>query len=116
MDDKIKARTLDTSLGELTLDEIYTIPFSQNGNNGADYLIIVPDEAAAGWTAIFFRTGSLHRGEAPSDLQQTLETIRLKKNGIPTQEEFYEMQERGEIPEKPLGNQKRWEDSEPTRS
>lgn len=99
LDDKIKARTLDTSLGELTLDEIYTIPFSQNGNNGADYLIIVPDEAAAGMDGYFSELAVSTEGKAPSDLQQTLETIRLKKNGIPTQEEFYEMQERGEIPE-----------------
>ena len=83
LDDKIKARALDTSLGELTLDEIYTIPFSQNGNNGADYLIIVPDEAAAGMDGYFSELAVSTEGKAPSDLQQTLETIRLKKNGVP---------------------------------
>lgn len=99
LDEQIKARTLDTSLGALTLDEIYTIPFSQNGHNGADYLIIVPDEAAEEMKGYFSELAVSANEKVPYDLQQKLETIRLKKNGIPMQDEFYEMQERGEIPE-----------------
>lgn len=99
MDEEILDRELTVPSGNLHLSDIYTINFSQNGNNGADYLLIVPDEAAASMTPYYASLAVMTRGEAPQQLQTILENIRLEKNGIPTQNEFYRLQEEGKIDE-----------------
>lgn len=108
LNDEIRQRRIRTQAGELSLSDIYTIGFSQTGNNGADYLLIVPDEACIGMTPYFSDLAVSIRGEFPIELQEILETIRMDKDGIMPEEEFDRLQEAGEIPENEV-----WEDSAP---
>lgn len=103
---EIRRRKILTQAGELSLSDIYTIGFAQTGNNGADYLLVVPDAACAGMTPYFSDLAVSIRGEFPVELQETLEDIRLDKDGILPEEEFDRLQEAGEIPEDEI-----WTDS-----
>lgn len=51
---------------------ISTIPFSQNGQNGADYVLVVPDQTADGMTPYYSLLAADIRGRAPESLQDHL--------------------------------------------
>ena len=104
--EEIRGRKIKTEGTELTLSDVYTLGFSQNGNNGADYLIIVPDAVGRKMTPYFSNLAVMADGEVPGQLQETLENIRFGKNGILPEEEFYRLQEEGKIPE-----DEDWEDT-----
>lgn len=99
LNEEIRQRNIQTQQGELSLAEIYTIGFSQSGNNGADYLLIVPDAVCQEMTPYFSDLAVMASGEVPGKLQETLENIRLSKNGKIPEAEFEQLQEAGEIPE-----------------
>ncbi len=49
-----------------------TIGFEQNGHNGADYLLVVPDEAAGNMTVYYSLCMAMFDGGAPEELQEKL--------------------------------------------
>lgn len=54
---------------------IYAEPFSQDGHNGADYLIVVPDEVLLRMRPYYSELVAELDGEVPPDLQKRLETL-----------------------------------------
>ena len=49
-----------------------TIGFEQNGHNGADYLLVVPDDAAEEMTQYYSLCMAMFEGKAPEDLEEKL--------------------------------------------
>lgn len=49
-----------------------TIGFEQNGHNGADYLLVVPDDAAEEMTPYYSLCMAMFEGKAPEDLEEKL--------------------------------------------
>ena len=98
LNEEILQRRIETGEGALELSDVYTIGFAQTGNNGADYLIVVPDEVCNEMKP-YFSDLAVSAKNVPGELQEILEDIRLGKNGILPMEEFYRRQEAGEINE-----------------
>ena len=92
-------RVVNTGDKELSLSKIYTESIAQNGINGADYLIIIPDSAAEKMTPYYTNLAAGVKEEPTYDLQTELENIRHKKNGIMPEKEFDKLQESGKIKE-----------------
>ena len=64
---------------ELLCSGIYTEPFSQDGHNGADYIIIVPDQTVEGMNPYYAELVAQIQGKAPANLQQTLDGLLEEK-------------------------------------
>lgn len=64
---------------ELLCSGIYTEPFSQDGHNGADYIIIVPDQTVEGMSPYYAELVVQIQGKAPENLQQTLDRRQEEK-------------------------------------
>ncbi len=60
----------------LTCAGIYAEPFSQDGHNGSDYLIIVPDKALAHMYPYYSELALDIEGTAPPRLREELDTLR----------------------------------------
>lgn len=61
-----------TEGSSLSLNGIYAEPFSQNGHNGADYLIVVPDEVLSRMSPYYSELAADIDGPVPMDLQDEL--------------------------------------------
>lgn len=83
----------------LKLSNIYTDAFSQNGMNGADYLIIAPDEIFDALTPYYSMLAADIQGEADAVLHEELWSAYRKRNGYMSPEEFDRKIETGELPE-----------------
>lgn len=59
----------------LTCAGIGTEPFSQDGHNGADYVIVVPDEMAAHMTPYYRELAVITKEEGPAGLTDKLEEL-----------------------------------------
>lgn len=57
---------------------IYTEYFSQDGHNGADYVIVVPDEVLERMKPYYSELTAEIKGQAPKDLQLKLDSIEKK--------------------------------------
>ena len=57
---------------------IYTEYFSQDGHNGADYVIVVPDEVLGRMKPYYSEMTAEIKGQAPKDLQLKLDSIEKK--------------------------------------
>lgn len=57
---------------------IYTEYFSQDGHNGADYVIVVPDEVLGRMKPYYSELTAEIKGQAPEDLQLKLDSIERK--------------------------------------
>lgn len=63
--------------GELEFSEYYTEAFSQDGHNGGDYVIVVPDEAC-GLIPYYTELAADIKGEAPPGLSERLDNLDKK--------------------------------------
>lgn len=72
----------------LSLSKIYTMPFSQNGINGADYLIVVPDEVCKQMTKYYSVYVADIEGEGTAELRDELDVVHRHKHGIMTYDEY----------------------------
>lgn len=114
LNDEIKKRELPVGTNMLQLEGIYTEHFSQNGINGADYLIVVPDNAVEEMTPYYINLAVSTSSQITAkqedakgeNLQIKLENIRQDKNGIMPEEEFDQAIEEGRIDEDAV-----WEDT-----
>ncbi len=61
--------------GNLQFTDYYTEPFSQDGHNGGDYLIIVPDEELSGMIPYYSELAVDIQGKAPQDLGNLLDDL-----------------------------------------
>lgn len=61
-----------TEGSSLSLNGIYAEPFSQNGHNGADYLIVVPDEVLSRMSPYYSELAADINGTVPMDLVDEL--------------------------------------------
>lgn len=59
----------------LSFSGIYTDAFSQDGHNGGDYLVIVPDRVLERMTPYYAEMAADLKGKAPADLQKRLENL-----------------------------------------
>lgn len=66
--------------GLLNLAGIYSEPFCQDGHNGGDYLIIVPDKVLDALKPYYSELAASLREEAPPDLMQRLDSLSEKEN------------------------------------
>ncbi len=80
LNEKIKGRVIDLNGRKLHLSEIKTEEFSQSGHNGADYVIVIPDQAAAGMTPMYSLMAMDLEGDASDDLMERLEKIHQIKH------------------------------------
>lgn len=80
----------------LSLSAVYTEGFCQNGINGADYLIIVPDEVCEGMEAYYSVFAASIKGEGTAALREALDEAYRQKHGLMTYEEYDEAQEANE--------------------
>ncbi|MCI8894420.1 MAG: FtsX-like permease family protein [Lachnospiraceae bacterium] len=64
-----------TEEGALTCGEVIGDPFSQDGHNGADYLLVVSDEAAAGMQPYYAEMVAQLPKEAPKGLRRELDDL-----------------------------------------
>lgn len=81
----------------LALSEIRSEPFGQNGNNGADYLLVVPDAYLAQMQPFYSNYAAALEEEHTVGLQDTLEDIVGRKVWGVSEDEFYELQDEGKI-------------------
>ncbi len=88
---------LDVDGEMLSLDCVYTDAFSQNGINGADYLIIVPDELCENMTAYYSAYAADIEGEGTGELKNALDEVHRHKHGVLTYDEFEEQYEAGNV-------------------
>lgn len=98
----IHSKTVRAGGKTLTLSDIYTPGFSQNGINGADYLIIVPDEICNGMDPYYSACAAQIEGEGTEALRVALDETHRHKHGLPTYDEYEEMwlaEESGEAEE-----------------
>ena len=83
----------------LTLSAVYTTGFSKNGINGADYLIIVPDEICYGMQAYYSAYVADIEGEGTVELRDALDEAHRHKHGLMTYDEYEAAWTAGEIGE-----------------
>ena len=72
----------------LSLSEIYTEAFSQNGINGADYLIIVPDDISKEMNVYYSVYAADIEGEGTESLKDSLDKVHRHKHGVLTYDEY----------------------------
>lgn len=81
------ALTIEGEAGELSFAGYYTEPFSQDGHNGGDYVIVVPDRAAKQMRPYYSELAASLKGKAPAGLSALLEEIPERKEA----DEFRDM-------------------------
>ncbi|MCI9422895.1 MAG: ABC transporter permease [Dorea sp.] len=67
--------TVEGDEGELRFAGYYTEPFSQDGHNGGDYVIVVPDSAVSSLTPYYAELAVDIEGEAPVGLGKKLDAL-----------------------------------------
>lgn len=101
MKNDLKGEILNTKVEagdkELRFSKIYTDSISQNGINGADYLIVVPDSAAEKMTPYYTNLAASVINAPDNKLSDKLDDIRQKKNGIMPEKEFQKLVREGKI-------------------
>lgn len=81
----------------LMLSEIRSEPFGQNGNNGADYLLVVPDVYLADMEPFYSNYAAALEKNSTVGLQATLVDIVGRKAWGVSYEEFNALQDEGKI-------------------
>ena len=76
--DDLKLADADGSLS-LSCGGIYTDPFSQDGHNGGDYLVVVPDQVLARMYPYYAELALDINGPAPLTLREELNELRYDK-------------------------------------
>lgn len=98
------ARRKEIRIGEraYTCKGADTEPFGQNGHNGADYIIVLPDQAAESMTPYYSLLAADIKGEAPKGLYEKLAGLYEKKADamISKKVERYGSREKAERAEK----------------
>lgn len=69
--------TVEGKEGELSFSRYYMEPFSQDGHNGGDYVVVVPDEACA-LTPYYAELAVDIEGDAPAGLSKRLDSLEKK--------------------------------------
>lgn len=69
--------TVEGKDGELSFSRYYMEPFSQDGHNGGDYVVVVPDEACA-LTPYYAELAVDIEGDAPAGLSKRLDDLEKK--------------------------------------
>lgn len=64
----------------LSFGGLYTDAFSQDGHNGGDYLVIVPDRVLQRMTPYYAELAANLKGKAPADLQKRLDNLTEEEN------------------------------------
>ena len=70
------AKPLKIQNTDHTCTGIYTEPFEQSGHNGADYLLVVPDETAASMTPYYSLMAASIKGSLPDDFYDQVLSMR----------------------------------------
>lgn len=99
---------------KLSLAEVRTDPFSQNGINGADYLIVVPDEICDGMNAYYSAYVADISGRGTQQLRDELNDVHRHKHGLMTESEYeaaYEAASEAEDTETEEALDAAWQDS-----
>lgn len=70
------AKPLKIQNTDYTCAGIYTEPFEQSGHNGADYLLVVPDETADSMTPYYSLMAASIKGSLPDDFYDQVLSMR----------------------------------------
>ncbi len=84
----ILRNTIEISGASLQLAGVYTDDFSQNGHNGADFVMIVPDVMRDGLTAYYSLYAAKLTAEPSDALKDKLDHYRNSKTGQITEDEY----------------------------
>lgn len=83
----------------LSLKEVCTEGFCQNGINGADYLIIVPDDVCEEMSPYYSVYAADIEGEGTEALRDALDEVHRHKHGLLTYDEYEALWEAEDIEE-----------------
>ena len=97
--DDIYNQKVETGKETLSLSRVYTEAFSQNGINGADYLIIVPDKLCDEMTPYYSVYAAELADRGSQALSDDLDEVYRHKHGILTYDEYEAAMEEGETGE-----------------
>lgn len=75
LENYLENKTLSKNNYKLSYEGSYTEAFSQDGQNGADYIIVIPDKVAESMTKFYSNLAVDIEGEAPVGLQDELMNI-----------------------------------------
>lgn len=76
----------------LSFDGVNTEAFAQNGQNGADYIYIVPDQACNDMKEMYSMMVMNIKGKPADDLQSKLEKLYYHRRGVKTESEIMIME------------------------
>lgn len=88
LDEEIKDRVVEVGAANLKPEGIYTDDFSQNGHNGADFVIIVPDKVRDELTAYYSLYAAKLVAEPSDALKNKLDQYTNGKTGRMTEDEY----------------------------
>lgn len=71
-----KSKTLKEGNNKLNLEGFYDEGFAQSGQNGADYIIVIPDKEADNMKAFYSVLAADIQGEGTTKLQDKLDKVR----------------------------------------
>jgi len=78
--------TVEGNDGKLAFAGFYTESFSQDGHNGGDYVIVVPDSAGEGLRPYYSELAADIKGEAPVGLADSLDELTKEGEDMPWME------------------------------
>ncbi|MDD6039182.1 MAG: ABC transporter permease [bacterium] len=90
LDDEIRSNVIALGAHKLTLSKVYTEDFSQNGHNGADFVIVVPDEVKEELTPYYRLYAAKLVAEPSEQLKEKLDQYRSEATGQMTEDEYME--------------------------
>ncbi len=86
--DDIFQQEIEAGGQKLSLSEVYTEAFSQNGINGADYLIIVSDDICEKMNRYYSVYAADIKGKGTQELRDALDEAHRHKHGNMTYDEY----------------------------
>lgn len=89
MNEEIRQRRIVLNGQELSYIQSYTDDFSQNGHNGADYVIVVPDTVKEALTPYYSVCAVKLAGEPSNQLQEQLNKQAREINHLMSEDEYY---------------------------
>lgn len=92
IDQNFLQRTLDAGGQSLSFTGTHTEAFGQNGFNGADYILVVPDEVCRRLNPYYSAMAAALSRPPEGDLQEKLEAFYYHQRGLLTETEMYQLE------------------------
>lgn len=76
VEEHLKDKPINKNGSKLSCEGLYTEPFAQRGQNGADYIIVIPDKIAETMKLFYSLLAVDIEGESPDGLQEKLSNVK----------------------------------------